>query len=288
MKRLWVASLLVFCLACTGADRRDPMAIQKATVALQAGELEKARMHAENAYHAAPDDPEARKVLAAVHRALGERAEGEGAMGRASDAYVRAAEREPFRRQRAQDYYHAYENARDAGRDRATAAQLLLRSLEAEPNNLEVRLAAATAFDEIGQVSVAIEHYLYVWEADRTALPVGLRLGTLYASTGAVDDAEAVFRRVIEQDPENVQAQLQLADVYEKAGRGSRSRAIYQALTKKYPDNPMLLFRFADFLERSGDREAAEDLRDEARGELPGVKRRKMRDLKSRRKKKKR
>lgn len=284
MKRLWVALLLVFCVACSGADRRDPQAVAKAKLALERGDLENARMHAEGAYHVTPDDPEARRVLAAVHRELGDRAENSGKFARASDAFVRAAEREPMRKQRASDYRRAYENGRNAGRDASVNAQLLLRSLDADPADLAARLEAATAFDELGQPRVAIEHYLYVWEADRTATAVGMRLGVLYALTGAHSDAEAIFRRVIEHEPDNVQAHLQLADVYERAGRGQRSRLIYEDLTRRYPDNPVLLFRYADFLEHAGDLRAAERLRAKAQDELPGVDRRKMRKLKSRKK----
>lgn len=285
MKPLWVASLLVCWLSCTGADRRDPDAIAKADRALVSGELEAARMHAEGAYRFTPDDPETRRVLAAVHRALGERAVAKGEYGRASDAYLRAAEREPLRRQRAADYLNAFETARDAGRELGPSAQLLARSVESEPNNMEVRLEAATAFDELGQPAVAVEHYLYLWEADRTKVPIGIRLGAMYLAIGAHDDAEAVFRRVMEQDPVNVQAQLQLADLHERAGNTVRARSLYQDLADQHPKNAAILFRFADFLERTNEDAEAERVRERAEAELPGVERRKMRTLKSRKKK---
>ena len=96
------------------------------------------------------------------------------------------------------------------------------------------------------------------------------------------------FVRVLEQDPKNVQAQLSLADVYEVAGQTGRAKSVYTDLRDAHPDNPMILFRYADFLERQGHNRQAERLRDEARGELPGVERRKMRKLKSRKKRKKR
>lgn len=285
MKRLWVALLLVFCVACTGADRRDPDAVIKANRALERGDLDAARMHAENAYHHTPDDPETRKVMAAVHRALGVKAEESGEFDRAADAFVRAAEREPMRKQRADDYIRAFENGQDAGREPISNTQLLLRSLDANPNDLEVRLETAMAFDELGQAKVAIEHYLYVWEADRSQTPIGMRLGLLYGATGANRDAEAIFRRIIERDPENVQAQLQLAELYEKAGQGGRARSIFDGLAKKYPDNASILFRFADFLDRYGEPKEAKRVRGEAQQALPGVERREMRELRSRKKK---
>ena len=50
-----------------------------------------------------------------------------------------------------------------------------------------------------------------------------------------------------------------------------------------HPDNPMILFRYAAFLERTGALQKAEQLRAKARGELPGVERREMRELRRRR-----
>lgn len=284
MKLLWVACLLVVCIGCSGAQRPDPEAVSKAVHALEAGELDIARNYAESAVRATPEDAEARKVLAAVHRAIGERAAVSGAFGRACDAYVRAAEREPFRRQRAQDYRQAYDNALLAGRERATAAEYLVASLDAEPNNLEVRRLAAHAYDELGQAQRAIEHYLYVWEADRSEIGIGLRLGLLYGATGASRDAEAVFRRVLEREPGNVPAHLHLADLYERAGQSGRARTLYETLIEAHPNNPSVLLRYADFLERTGDARAASRARSDAEALMPGVDRRKMRKLKSKRK----
>jgi Tfp pilus assembly protein PilF len=284
MKALWVASLLVFCLACAGSDQRARESVQKAEQALSKGELEQARSHAESAYRVTPEDSEARRIVAAVHRALGERAEDDGQLERAADAFVRAAEKEPYRAQRASDYFRAFENARDAGRETADAAQLLMQSLDAVPNDLDVRRVAASVFDELDRTAEAIEHYLFVWEADRSAVPVGLRLGTLYARNGEDGDAEAVFRRVLEQDPENVQAHLNLADLYERVGNRRRAAEVYEDLLKNHTSNPSILFRYADFVENGGDSAGAEKLREEARGELPGVDRRKMRTLKRRKK----
>ena len=289
MGRIWVVSLFTVCVfafaGCSGVGKPDPLAPQKAMSALERGDLQKARMHAENAVHHMPDDPGAKGAMAAVHRALAAKAQTEGQLARASDAYLRAAEREPYRKQRAEDYEHAYECAKDAGRDHATSAQMLLQAVEATPDDVELRATVATIFDELGQANVAIEHYLWVWEADRTRIPIGMRLALLYRATGSESDAEAVFRRVIEADPDNAQAKLLLAEVYEESRRISLARSIYTDLVERYPDNPMVKLRYAAFLQRVGDDRAARKIADDAKDELPGVDKREMRKLRSRRKK---
>ncbi len=285
MKHFGLALLLAFAatLGCTGAGKRADLELQQAKSALDAGELDQARHHAELAYDATPDDPSTREVLAEIHRTLAEQHVESGEFGRAADAIARAAELEPYREQRAADWFRAWELARDAGRDDAAIAPMLSSSIEANPADMEVRRAAATTFDELGDVDTAIVHYLWVWESDRTLVPVGLRLGALYAKRGDVDDATAVLRRILERNPDNVQAKLRLAEVYESNGRSDRAGRLYEQLKKAHPDNAMILFRYADFLERTGDIERAERVRARARGELPGVKRREMRELPHRR-----
>lgn len=282
MKCSGLALLLAFVTAfaaCTGAGKRADAELQAAKAALDAGQLESARHHAEVAYEATPEDPSTRETLAQVHRTLAELHLSGGEFGGAADAMARAADLEPYRQKRAADWFRAWQLARDAGRERATIAPMLTASLEADPSDMQVRRAAATAFDELGDVDTAINHYLWVWEADRSLIPVGLRLGALYSKRGDLDDAAAIFRRVLDSQPDNVQARLRLAEVYESSGRSSRARTMYRELQKDHPDNAMILFRYADFLEQVGDREHAERLRARARGELPGVERREMRDL---------
>lgn len=287
MIRLGLA-LLVATLALTSCVTPQEKAHQHlvaAKTALEAGKLEEARMHAETVREAMPDEPDAKKVLAGVYRALARQAEEEGALEKAHGNYLRAAELEPYREKKAQDWFDAWRNGRDAGLETAELSTHLVQSLDANPSNLEVRRAAATTFDELNQPNDAITHYLWLWEADRSDVPVGLRLGALYLVLKEFGDAEAIFRRILEADPTNVQAKLQLADVYEGMGRSSRARAIYRDLEEEFPENAMILFRYADFLDRTGDAEYAERVRARARGELPGVKRREMRELKSRKKK---
>lgn len=283
MNRLWLALLLVVVTACTGADRRADTHLKRARTALDAGKLDQARSYAEQAHETSPEDPSTREVLAGVHRAIAARAEERGDLARAADAYVRAAQHEPYRKVQASDWYRAWTNATDAGRDPLENAAYLNAALEANPNDLEVRRTAATTYDEIGETEVAILHYLWLWEADRSDLAIGLRLGTLYASAGRTRDAEAIFSRVVESDPDNVQAKIQLADLYEQMNRGSRARSIYRKLLEQHPANASLLFRWADFLERQGNLAEAGRVRARARGELPGVERREMRELPRRR-----
>lgn len=283
-KCIWVALLLLVLSACSGAEKRDPYAVAKAQQALEQGNVEVARVHAENAVKFTPDDADSRRVMAQVHRALAERASDRGDFGRASDAFTRAAQYEPRRADRAADFLAAFSHGRDAGRPAAQLSELMVGAVEAQPADLEVRMEAATAFDELGDAVRAVESYLFVYEADRTNVALGMRLGLLYLALDRTSDAEAIFRRVLEQDEGNVQANLQLAEIYESGSYVSRARSIYAMLAKLYPTNGALLLRYAEFLERTGDTREAARVRDKAYDNLPGVERRRMRTLKSRKK----
>lgn len=282
---LWVALLLVSLGACSGAEKRDPLAVEKARVALQQGDVAVARAYAENAVKFTPQDAESRRVMADVHRALADQAAERGDLGRAADAYTRAAEHEPRRAERAADYLTAFDFGRAAGRPADQLVNLMDGAVQAQPADLEVRLTAATAFDELGEARRAVEQYLFVWEADRSNVAIGMRLGLLYGATDRPSDAEAVYLRVLEQDAGNVQANLQLVELYERSGHTARARTIFVNLTELYPTNGTLLLRYAEFLDRMGDTREGDRVRKRAYDNMPGVERRKMRTLKSRKKK---
>ncbi len=281
MKRLLLASLLLLA-SCAGSTPESTLA--DARVALDAGNLQVARAKAESVHREDPERKDARAILASVHRELATRNETAGELERAHNAYVRAGELEPRRAMRAQDWWKAYESGRNAGLESRRLGPYLESSLEADPSSAEIHAVAAEHFDLEGDLKAAARHYLWLWEADRTALNIGLRLGGIYSELEEWEDAEAVFRRVLEADPGNVQAKLRLADAYENQRRDKSAREIYLALVEEYPDNAMILFRYADFLEQQGDRERAAAVRAQARGELPGVERREMRELKRRKK----
>lgn len=285
MNRPGLASLLVlaFLLAsCAGAPTNHER-LAAARAALQAGRIEEARATADAVHRASPDDPEAMRVLAAVHRQMATQSASGGEFEEARDHFVRAAQLEPGREARARDWLGAWEHGRDAGADAAQLVEYLLASLEANPADIEVRRTTAATLDELGRQADAVVHYLWVWEADRADIPVGLRLGSLYLALGQPDDARAVFERIVERDPKNLPAQLQLADIHEQQGRNDGAHDVYRALAAAHPDNPMVLFRYAAFLERTGALEKAEELRVKARDQMPGVERREMRKLRRRR-----
>lgn len=264
---------------CPSGPDQVQVDLARAKTAYQAGDLDTAERAARSAYDARPEDVDARATLASVFRRRGRVAAKAEKDSAAFEAFETASTYEPYRAARARDLLAAVEHGERAGLPSSELADVARAAVEADPSNPDTRAAAARHLDNAGQAEAALPHYLWLWEADSNDTRIALRLATIYANSDEHDDAVVVFERILSAQPKNVQASLGLASSLEASGLNRRAMRVYENLLANNEGNPGILFRFADFLERRGETSRAEMLRDEARESMPGVERRKMRDL---------
>lgn len=274
-----ITAVLVMAMSCSNGQDTVEADLARAKTAYQAGDLDLAQRAARSAYDARPEDVDARATLASVHRRRGRLAAESDDNASAHDAYETAATYEPYRAARSRDLLNSIEHGENAGMSSEELVDVAVAAAEADPSNSDARSAAARHLDNANRSDDALPHYLWLWEADSSDPRVGMRLAAIYASAGEHDDAVVVFERILSAQPRNVQASIGLASALEARGLNRKAHRVYENLLANNAGNPGILFRFADFLERRGDTQRAEMLREEARESMPGVKRRRMRNL---------
>lgn len=270
---------LALTMSCSSGPDPVEADLARAKTAYQAGDLDTAEESAESAWNARPEDNDAKATLASVYRRRGRIAADEGKSTDAYRAFQAASRVEPYRAARARDLLAAITHGEQAGMTSKELADIAASAVAADPANPDARAAAARHLDNAGRQDDALPHYLWLWEADGSDARISLRLATLYANSGEHDDAIVVYERILSGRPKNVQASLGLAASLEAEGLNRKARRVFENLLANNEGNPGILFRFADFLERRGDEQRAEILRGEARESMPGVDRRKMREL---------
>lgn len=261
-------------LSCASVPDVDPLT--QAEEAEAQGRFDEARQWATRAQ--ATEPYAARKLLARVERTTAERAEKQGDLDAAIQALERAIAAEPTPAQRAPDALNAGRLA-SLQNQPDTQIRFIELALASDPSSVEIRKHAASTFDELGDAERAIRQYLWLWEADRTQTNFASRHAVLSLETGRYADAAAGFKAMLDIDPANVQAALGRFEALHALQRWDEAERQLRDTQARYPDNPGLMVRLADFLDARGKTEEAAKLRKRAAGELPGVKRRKMRKL---------
>lgn len=250
--------------------------MSEARAAVAKGQLDEARQWAVQGESSHPY--EARKLLADIERKAAQEAMAQQNLEEAVAAFERAIAAEPTPALRAPDALEAARISATLGKT-DDQIRLLDRALEFDPATVAHRKLAAAAFDELGDYPRAIRQYLWLWEADRNQVNYGSRLAVLYLENAQHADAAAVFKVLLEADPTNVQAALGRVEALSALGRWDEAERQLRDIQSRFPENPGLMIRLATFLDQRGKPQEAQKLRDRAQGELPGVKRRKMRKL---------
>ncbi|MFU8805993.1 MAG: tetratricopeptide repeat protein [Bradymonadaceae bacterium] len=271
---------VILCIGCaTGPDPTTQAYIDDAHEAIGNSRFDEAKVMAELAVERNPHLRESRELLARIHRDLAMEATEKNHHGEAMKHWIKAAEYEPSRVQRAQNYMNAVELGPWLNAPPAQIAELATLAVEADPSLIEARRQAARHWDDAGETSHAIEHYQWLWSAYPDELQLGIRLGMLYLSADRLGDASAVLAAVLSADPLNVQAAMNRAAALEKMGARGEARQVFEEILEQFPDNASILLRYSAFLERMGETRRAANLRDRAHEHMPGVERREMRRL---------
>jgi tetratricopeptide (TPR) repeat protein len=267
---------LALSLVSCGGPQRDY--VSESNQALAQGRAKDATQLATLAVEESADKYTARKSLAQAHRAVANQAEAAGDFPAAMEALRNAIAAEPSPALRCPDALAAA-NIAARIQNNERRLEFVGMAVGADPSNEEARKEAAAAYDEAGDPSAAIPHYLWLWEADHSKSNYGLRLAGLYAAENRHRDASVVYAEVLESDPENVQAAFGRIESLSKIKRFDEAERAFKTLLNRYPHNPAVLYRWADFLEFRGRQLEADEVRRGAEKKLPGVKRRRMRKL---------
>lgn len=287
--RLIATSLLALCVAAAGCSsdkevRREPTPgaekyLQDARAKLDAKRYTEARALLELAHEeGAPTEP-TRDLSAELERALAQQALAKDDAPQAYEHLRRAAELEPDADQRFADLVAAVEAGQQAGAMAAELAPLASQAVELRTSSQKAQTLAAHLWDDAGEAARALPYYQWLHKVAPDDTGVAVRLGTLYLNEGKLAQARQLFEAIHRDQPDNVIAALKLADVYARLDDHAQATRLYEKLVEAYPERTGILFRYARYLDEQGDAERAARLRQRAREALPGVKRRKMRDL---------
>jgi len=275
LSKLSTFYLALSLVSCSGPQRDY---VSEANQALAQGRTQDATDLATLAVEESADKYTARKSLAQAHRALAKEAEAAGDFSAAMASLRNAIAAEPSPALRCPDALAA---AHIAARIQDSDSRLEFAGMAvgADPSSEEAQIEAAAAYDEAGDASAAIPHYLWLWEADHSKSNYGLRLAGLYAAQNRHRDASVVYAEVLESEPGNVQAAFGRIESLSKIEHFDEAERAFKVLLKRYPHNPAVLYRWADFLEMRGRQREADEVRRSGEKKLPGVKRRRMRKL---------
>lgn len=224
-------------------------------------------------------DPEADRAEAELERGLGEEALAAGELQEAYEHLSAAGRLEPDEDQRFADLIAAIEAGRQAGVMAVELAPLASTAVEARTRSKQAQRLAAQLWDDAGDSKRAVPFYEWLYKVSPGDTAVTMRLATLYAGEGELRSAKRLLQKLLLKQPDNAVAALKLADVYAEMGEHDEAKKRYDTLVEKYPERTGILLSYARYLDERGETERAEELREKARQALPGVKRRKMREL---------
>jgi Tfp pilus assembly protein PilF len=224
-------------------------------------------------------EAEADALEADLERAMGEKALAAGDLQEAYEHLSAAGRLEPDDNQRFADLIAAIEAGRQAGVMAVELAPLASKAVEVRTRSKQAQQLAAQLWDDAGESRRALPFYEWLYKVSPGNTAVTMRLATLYAGEGELRSAKRLLQKLLLKQPENAVAALKLASVYAELGEHDKAKARYEALVEKHPERTGILLSYARYLDERGESERAEKLREQAREALPGVKRRKMREL---------
>jgi tetratricopeptide (TPR) repeat protein len=136
------------------------------------------------------------------------------------------------------------------GRTQA-ASEHLLKAAKLAPDNTDVHLNLALAYEKLDQQTSAIEQFRIV-NTLRPSLTARKQLGNALAKSGDLTGAIAEFTAVAEANPKDLEAQSQLGCFFFQENRLSdaidhyrQAIRLYHEALQERPDSPILLNNFA-------------------------------------------
>lgn len=277
VRLLVVAAALAVCSCKSGPTATDYL--DDARRAMEASRLDEAKTYVDMAEEKGARSRSAAVTYADIERKLAERALEREEFEKAFRHYTEAGDRDPRRKKQAAAYIRAVEVGQKGGLSADKLAPIARRAVDANPSSARAHRLNGQLWDEAGEADKAIRSYLWLWQADHSRADVGRRLAALYRQVGRLGDAAAILRQLIEAQSESAQATLNLAQIYAEMGDIERARALFEQLIADHPDKPGILLRYARFLAGRGETERARELKKKAYEQMPGVDKRKMREL---------
>jgi tetratricopeptide (TPR) repeat protein len=133
------------------------------------------------------------------------------------------------------------------------------RSWEADPDNVEARRRLAIALYDAGQRDEAIEHFEVVVEQHATVGNL-LNLGRAYTRVSRQPEAEAVYRRVLDASPNHPVALHSLGNLAMRRGEADVAAGYYREATEARPDFILAWFHLAEARKDSGQFSEAQEM----------------------------
>ena len=144
---------------------------------------------------------------------------------------------------------HCYEAMGD------TAAELdaCEKALALDPSRGRLRMRAAAALAERGDLAAAEAHYRMLSDAHPQSAKLALRLARVRGMLGDKPGEAAAWARLLAVEPGHPEANLRLADMHERAGRLAEAAAHLKQVAQSMPDKLRIWTRLAHAAEAAGD-----------------------------------
>lgn len=271
-------ALFAFAIGCKSGPTAAEY-VRDAKEALANKRYDEARTYTNLAEKKGSTDREIRVLRAKIERKLAERELEDGDTEEAFEHFVEAGDYDPRRIDTAEVYVRAVELGRKSGMAPDKLAPIAQKAVDANPSFSKAHRLAAQTWDEAGRPEKALASYLWLWQSDHSKTKIGRRLASIYQALDRPDEAITILQQVLQVEEDNAQAALKIAQLYAKTGEPGRAREIFEELVDRYPKKPGILLRYARFLEKRGESGRARALKKRAYEQMPGVKKRKMREL---------
>ncbi len=195
-----------------------------------------------------PGSPQALSFMAGAHAAMGHADEAEAGYRRV----VRLTPRDPVVR------YNFGAALFVAGKGAEAVAQLQ-EAVRLQPRYVEAHCALASAHEALGQYQEAKVHYREAIRLRPELEEAYARLADLLNATGMIEEGERYYREGLRHHPRSLVLHLGLANSLRYQGRFDDALAVYARALRQWPGEPEVVAGEADLYERKGEWDAAHE-----------------------------
>jgi len=143
------------------------------------------------------------------------------------------------------------------GRDPASTASLLRRSLEMNPKNTKAHLEMATLLTDQGKFEEAKDHLASILKLAPNDIEARHSLAVVLAKEGKLDEAVDQCRRALEASPNSPAAHLNLGHILLETGKLEQSVEHLAEALRLRPTEPIANYYWGQMLHRRGRRKEA-------------------------------
>ena len=137
--------------------------------------------------------------------------------------------------------------------DTAAEIEACEKALALDPSRGRLRMRAAAALAERGDIAAAEVHYRILSDAEPERPKLAQRLARVRGMLGDTAGEAAAWARVLAAEPDHPEAHLRLADLHERAGRLAAAAPHLKHVVRSMPDKLRAWTRLANAAEAAGD-----------------------------------